>query len=137
MALTVGRIIIIIRRRKCQHPEPQDASIACRISLVRLKVGACFSVVCAGWEHACRGILLDASELRRVLVLGPHKGLFTLNPRELRGEMITTTLTKGQKGLGFTLVGNDGNTPEEEFLQIRTIIRDGPADKDGRLKMGK
>lgn len=68
---------------------------------------------------------------------GPHKGLFTLNPRELRGEMITTTLTKGNKGLGFTLVGNDGNTPEEEFLQIRTIIPNGPADKDGRLKMGK
>lgn len=59
---------------------------------------------------------------------------FTRNPAELRGERITTTLLKSSRGLGFTIVGGDDNT--EEFLQIKSIVRNGPAWLDGTLQTG-
>ncbi|XP_003380266.1 putative PDZ domain protein [Trichinella spiralis] len=67
---------------------------------------------------------------------GPHKLLFTRNPNELRGELITVTLVKGPKGLGFTLVGNDVCSSDEEFLQIKNVLPGGPAYRNGRLRMG-
>ncbi|KRX92729.1 Membrane-associated guanylate kinase, WW and PDZ domain-containing protein 2 [Trichinella pseudospiralis] len=66
----------------------------------------------------------------------PHKLLFTRNPNELRGELITVTLVKGLKGLGFTLVGNDACSTDEEFLQIKNVLPGGPAYRNGRLRMG-
>ncbi|KRZ56119.1 Membrane-associated guanylate kinase, WW and PDZ domain-containing protein 2 [Trichinella nativa] len=66
----------------------------------------------------------------------PHKLLFTRNPNELRGELITVTLVKGPKGLGFTLVGNDVCSSDEEFLQIKNVLPGGPAYRNGRLRMG-
>lgn len=51
--------------------------------------------------------------------------------------MISTRLCKGPKGLGFTLVGNDGTVAQNEFLQIKSIIAGGAAARDGRLRMGK
>ncbi|KFB53859.1 hypothetical protein ZHAS_00022299 [Anopheles sinensis] len=59
---------------------------------------------------------------------------FTKNPANLRGERLMTTLVKSTRGLGFTIVGGDDNV--EEFLQIKSIVPNGPAWQDGQLKMG-
>uniref|UniRef100_A0A915I3D2 Uncharacterized protein n=1 Tax=Romanomermis culicivorax TaxID=13658 RepID=A0A915I3D2_ROMCU len=64
------------------------------------------------------------------------KNFFTRDPAELKGELISARLVKSAKGLGFTLVGNDGSSAEEEMLQIKNIIPGGPAYKDGNLKTG-
>lgn len=53
---------------------------------------------------------------------------------ELQGERITTTLLKSSRGLGFTIIGGDDNI--DEFLQIKSIVPNGPAWLDGKLEMG-
>ncbi|XP_073812064.1 membrane associated guanylate kinase, WW and PDZ domain containing protein magi [Musca autumnalis] len=63
----------------------------------------------------------------------PYK--FTRNPAEMQGERITTTLLKSARGLGITIVGGDGDGVEE-FLQIKSIVPNGPAWLDGQLQMG-
>ncbi|EDV25800.1 uncharacterized protein TRIADDRAFT_24598, partial [Trichoplax adhaerens] len=64
----------------------------------------------------------------------PHY-LDTPNAREipLCGEIIRTNLFKGPRGFGFTIVGGD---ELGEFLQIKNIVADGPADQNGRLNVG-
>ncbi|KHN86170.1 Membrane-associated guanylate kinase, WW and PDZ domain-containing protein 3 [Toxocara canis] len=62
--------------------------------------------------------------------------MFTRDPSQLRGELITTRIVKGPKGLGFTLIGNDGSSAHEEFLQIKSVIPGGAAHRDGVLHMG-
>ncbi|KAH8279435.1 hypothetical protein KR026_009579 [Drosophila bipectinata] len=66
----------------------------------------------------------------------PYK--FTRNPAELQGQRINTTLLKSSRGLGFTIVGSDGSTggDVEEFLQIKTVVPNGPAWLDGQLQTG-
>ncbi|XP_058837633.1 membrane-associated guanylate kinase, WW and PDZ domain-containing protein 1 [Topomyia yanbarensis] len=59
---------------------------------------------------------------------------FTKNPGNLRGERLMTTLVKSTRGLGFTIVGGDDNV--EEFLQIKSIVPNGPAWIDDKLKTG-
>ncbi|XP_037918553.1 membrane-associated guanylate kinase, WW and PDZ domain-containing protein 1-like isoform X2 [Hermetia illucens] len=59
---------------------------------------------------------------------------FTKNPAEMCGERITTTLLKSSRGLGITIVGGDDNI--EEFLQIKSIVPNGPAWLDGKLQTG-
>ncbi|CAG9529906.1 unnamed protein product [Cercopithifilaria johnstoni] len=59
-----------------------------------------------------------------------------MDPSQLRGELITTRIVKGPKGLGFTLIGNDGSSLQDEFLQIKNVISGGPAHRDGVLQMG-
>ncbi|GAB6022671.1 hypothetical protein CHUAL_006764 [Chamberlinius hualienensis] len=59
---------------------------------------------------------------------------FTRNPAELRGTFVTTTLVKGSRGFGFTIVGGDDEV--EEFLQIKSVVQDGPAWQDGKLAQG-
>ncbi|XP_037797863.1 uncharacterized protein LOC119592993 isoform X8 [Penaeus monodon] len=53
---------------------------------------------------------------------------------ELQGEFIRTSLVKSSRGLGFTIVGGDDN--EEEFLQIKSVVPNGPAWQDGKLRTG-
>lgn len=57
---------------------------------------------------------------------------FTRNPAELRGSFITSTLVKSSRGFGFTIVGGD----DEEFLQIKSVVPDGPAWQEGKLAQG-
>ena len=59
---------------------------------------------------------------------------FTRDPNQLRGDRIQTTLVKSLQGLGFTIVGGDDNV--EEFLQIKSVVPNGPAWLDGQLKTG-
>uniref|UniRef100_A0A1I8NZU0 Membrane-associated guanylate kinase, WW and PDZ domain-containing protein 1 n=1 Tax=Stomoxys calcitrans TaxID=35570 RepID=A0A1I8NZU0_STOCA len=63
----------------------------------------------------------------------PYK--FTRDPGEMQGERISTTLLKSARGLGITIVGGDGDGLEE-FLQIKSIVPNGPAWVDGQLQMG-
>ena len=46
---------------------------------------------------------------------------------------IRTMLYKGSRGFGFTIVGGD---QPGELLQIKSIVPDGAASKDGILRMG-
>ncbi|XP_062699123.1 membrane-associated guanylate kinase, WW and PDZ domain-containing protein 1 isoform X2 [Aedes albopictus] len=66
--------------------------------------------------------------------LGGRVNHFTKNPANLRGDRLMTTLVKSTRGLGFTIVGGDDNV--EEFLQIKSIVPNGPAWIDGKLKTG-
>lgn len=61
---------------------------------------------------------------------------FTKNPAELCGERISTTLLKSTRGLGFTIVGGDEDNNIEEFLQIKSIVPNGPAWIDNKLCTG-
>nr|CAD7396466.1 unnamed protein product [Timema cristinae] len=63
-----------------------------------------------------------------------ERAFFTRNPNELRGERFKTTLVKSSRGLGFTIVGGDDT--EEEFLQIKSVVPNGPAWLDGKLQTG-
>lgn len=37
----------------------------------------------------------------------------------ISGQLLTTRIQKGPKGLGFTLIGNDGTNIHEEFIQVK------------------
>ncbi|CAF1063210.1 unnamed protein product [Rotaria sordida] len=54
--------------------------------------------------------------------------------KHLSGEFIKCLLKKSQHGFGFTII--DGHENGEQFLQIKDIIPDGPAAKDGKLQRG-
>lgn len=49
--------------------------------------------------------------------------VFTNDPTQLKGEILTTVIQKGNKGLGFTLIGNDGSSSEPEFIQVCFFIK--------------
>lgn len=63
-----------------------------------------------------------------------RRSFFTRNPAELQGERIRTSVVKSSRGLGFTIVGGDDT--EEEFLQIKSVVPNGPAWLDGKLQTG-
>ncbi len=56
------------------------------------------------------------------------------SPAHLSGELISCSLQKSQTGFGFTIIG--GNEKGEHFLQIKDILPDGPAARDGKLRRG-
>ena len=64
-----------------------------------------------------------------------HKRYFTRNPEELKGTFFKTTLMKSPRGFGFTIVGGDDT--DEEFLQIKNVVPQGPAFVDGKLQTGE
>ncbi|XP_042875868.1 uncharacterized protein LOC122255685 isoform X3 [Penaeus japonicus] len=64
----------------------------------------------------------------------PIVSAVSLRRKELQGEFIRTSLVKSSRGLGFTIVGGDDN--EEEFLQIKSVVPNGPAWQDGKLRTG-
>ncbi|XP_048511799.1 membrane-associated guanylate kinase, WW and PDZ domain-containing protein 1-like isoform X2 [Athalia rosae] len=64
----------------------------------------------------------------------PKSPVFTRNPEKLKGPRIRSTLLKGARGLGFTIVGGDDTV--EEFLQIKSVVPNGPAWLDGKLQTG-
>ncbi|XP_053576983.1 membrane-associated guanylate kinase, WW and PDZ domain-containing protein 1 isoform X4 [Bombina bombina] len=61
------------------------------------------------------------------------KPFFTRNPSELKGKFIHTKLRKSSRGFGFTVVGGD---EPDEFLQIKSLVVDGPAALDGKMETG-
>uniref|UniRef100_A0A8C4I3D2 Membrane associated guanylate kinase, WW and PDZ domain containing 1b n=2 Tax=Dicentrarchus labrax TaxID=13489 RepID=A0A8C4I3D2_DICLA len=65
----------------------------------------------------------------------PQRGkpFFTRNRSELKGTFINTKLKKSRRGFGFTVVGGD---EPDEFLQIKSLVLDGPAALDGKMETG-
>lgn len=68
-----------------------------------------------------------------VCVCAGGKPFFTRNPAELKGTFISTKLLKSRRGFGFTVVGGD---EPDEFLQIKSLVLDGPAAVDGKMETG-
>jgi hypothetical protein len=62
-----------------------------------------------------------------------YKQTYNIGGRQLEGELIKTTLFKGSRGFGFTIIGGD---EPGELLQIKSIVADGAAAKDGKLRTG-
>jgi len=62
------------------------------------------------------------------------KPFFTRNRSELNGTFINTKLKKSRRGFGFTVVGGD---EPDEFLQIKSLVLDGPAALDGKMETGR
>ncbi len=65
---------------------------------------------------------------------GTYRRFFTRDPEKLKGEFLKTALAKSPRGFGFTIVGGDDT--DEEFLQIKNVVPEGPAFADGLLKTG-
>ncbi|XP_035704897.1 membrane-associated guanylate kinase, WW and PDZ domain-containing protein 3 isoform X2 [Folsomia candida] len=61
---------------------------------------------------------------------------FTRDPTQLVGERIGTILVKSSRGLGFTIVGGDDDDGLDEFLQIKSVVPDGAAWRDAKLRTG-
>ncbi|KAL4660309.1 membrane-associated guanylate kinase, WW and PDZ domain-containing protein 2-like [Arapaima gigas] len=62
-----------------------------------------------------------------------EKPLFTRDPTQLKGTFLSTTLSKSNMGFGFTIIGGD---EPDEFLQVKSIIPEGPAAQDGKMDTG-
>ncbi|XP_078500560.1 membrane-associated guanylate kinase, WW and PDZ domain-containing protein 3 isoform X2 [Lissotriton helveticus] len=59
--------------------------------------------------------------------------LFTRDPSQLIGAVIRTSLKKSTMGFGFTIIGGDR---PDEFLQVKNVLKDGPAAQDGKIAPG-
>uniref|UniRef100_A0AAY4DCB8 Membrane-associated guanylate kinase, WW and PDZ domain-containing protein 1 n=1 Tax=Denticeps clupeoides TaxID=299321 RepID=A0AAY4DCB8_9TELE len=89
-------------------------------------------------EHSSAGAPLQRHACIHVLkmflcVCAGGKPFFTRNPAELKGTFINTKLKKSRRGFGFTVVGGD---EPDEFLQIKSLVLDGPAAQDGKMETG-
>ncbi|XP_072327478.1 membrane-associated guanylate kinase, WW and PDZ domain-containing protein 2a isoform X16 [Scyliorhinus torazame] len=62
-----------------------------------------------------------------------EKPLFTRDVSQLKGTFLTTSLKKSNMGFGFTIIGGD---EPDEFLQVKSVIPEGPASVDGKMEMG-
>lgn len=58
---------------------------------------------------------------------------FTRDPSQLQGAILRTTLKKSLQGFGFTIIGGDR---PDEFLQVKNVLRDGPAAQDNKIASG-
>uniref|UniRef100_A0A671RTR4 Membrane associated guanylate kinase, WW and PDZ domain containing 1a n=1 Tax=Sinocyclocheilus anshuiensis TaxID=1608454 RepID=A0A671RTR4_9TELE len=87
-------------------------------------------------EHSSAGAAISSyvpSHLETYRDLQRGKPFFTRNPAELKGSFISTKLLKSRRGFGFTVVGGD---EPDEFLQIKSLVLDGPAAVDGKMETG-
>ncbi|XP_066543254.1 membrane-associated guanylate kinase, WW and PDZ domain-containing protein 2a isoform X2 [Amia ocellicauda] len=62
-----------------------------------------------------------------------EKPLFTRDATQLKGTFLSTALKKSNMGFGFTIIGGD---EPDEFLQVKSVIPDGPAAQDGKMDTG-
>uniref|UniRef100_A0AAV2KSW2 Membrane-associated guanylate kinase, WW and PDZ domain-containing protein 2 n=1 Tax=Knipowitschia caucasica TaxID=637954 RepID=A0AAV2KSW2_KNICA len=62
-----------------------------------------------------------------------EKPLFTRDPTQLKGTFLSTELQKSNMGFGFTIIGGD---EPDEFLQVKSVIPEGPAAQDGKMDTG-
>uniref|UniRef100_A0AAY4B0C7 Membrane-associated guanylate kinase, WW and PDZ domain-containing protein 2 n=1 Tax=Denticeps clupeoides TaxID=299321 RepID=A0AAY4B0C7_9TELE len=58
---------------------------------------------------------------------------FTRDPTQLKGTFLSTALQKSNMGFGFTIIGGD---EPDEFLQVKSVIPEGPAAQDGKMDTG-
>ncbi|XP_039514056.1 membrane-associated guanylate kinase, WW and PDZ domain-containing protein 2 isoform X5 [Pimephales promelas] len=62
-----------------------------------------------------------------------EKPPFTRDATQLKGTFLTTALQKSNMGFGFTIIGGD---EPDEFLQVKSVIPEGPAAQDGKMDTG-
>uniref|UniRef100_A0A674DAM1 Membrane-associated guanylate kinase, WW and PDZ domain-containing protein 2 n=1 Tax=Salmo trutta TaxID=8032 RepID=A0A674DAM1_SALTR len=62
-----------------------------------------------------------------------EKPPFTRDPTQLKGSFLSTALQKSNMGFGFTIIGGD---EPDEFLQVKSVIHEGPAAQDGKMDTG-
>uniref|UniRef100_A0A6Q2ZIN5 Membrane-associated guanylate kinase, WW and PDZ domain-containing protein 2 n=1 Tax=Esox lucius TaxID=8010 RepID=A0A6Q2ZIN5_ESOLU len=62
-----------------------------------------------------------------------RKCTFTRDPTQLKGSFLSTALQKSNMGFGFTIIGGD---EPDEFLQVKSVIPEGPAAQDGKMDTG-
>ncbi|KAL2093822.1 hypothetical protein ACEWY4_011134 [Coilia grayii] len=62
-----------------------------------------------------------------------EKPPFTRDPTQLKGTFLSTSLQKSNMGFGFTIIGGD---EPDEFLQVKSVIPEGPAAQDGKMDTG-
>ncbi|XP_074119190.1 LOW QUALITY PROTEIN: membrane-associated guanylate kinase, WW and PDZ domain-containing protein 3 [Sminthopsis crassicaudata] len=62
-----------------------------------------------------------------------EKSHFTRDPSQLKGVLIRASLKKSSMGFGFTIIGGDR---PDEFLQVKNVLKDGPAAQDGKIAPG-
>ncbi|XP_032737295.1 membrane-associated guanylate kinase, WW and PDZ domain-containing protein 3 isoform X1 [Lontra canadensis] len=62
-----------------------------------------------------------------------EKSHFTRDPSQLKGILIRASLKKSTMGFGFTIIGGDR---PDEFLQVKNVLKDGPAAQDGKIAPG-
>uniref|UniRef100_A0A3P9PQ33 Membrane-associated guanylate kinase, WW and PDZ domain-containing protein 1 n=1 Tax=Poecilia reticulata TaxID=8081 RepID=A0A3P9PQ33_POERE len=84
-------------------------------------------------EHSSAAAPLASYFMSCCLLSPGGKPFFTRNPAELKGTFINTKLKKSRRGFGFTVVGGD---EPDEFLQIKSLVLDGPAAVDGKMETG-
>ncbi|XP_078380802.1 disks large homolog 1-like isoform X2 [Oculina patagonica] len=104
----------------------------------RLQVGDCIVAV--------NGVsTVNVSHQQAVEALKAAGGVVTLTlkkekPKPVTGKQHTEEiiLTKGTKGLGFSIAGGKGNqhVPNDDGIYITKIIDGGAAQQDGRLQVG-
>lgn len=58
---------------------------------------------------------------------------FTRDPSQLKGVLVRASLKKSTMGFGFTIIGGDR---PDEFLQVKNVLKDGPAAQDGKMAPG-
>nr|XP_039270672.1 membrane-associated guanylate kinase, WW and PDZ domain-containing protein 2-like [Styela clava] len=63
----------------------------------------------------------------------PQQLHFTSDPSKLEGDLYNVPIEKGSQGFGFTIVGGD---EPEEYLQIKSVVPGGPADRTGNIQQG-
>jgi atrophin-1 interacting protein 3 (BAI1-associated protein 1) len=76
----------------------------------------------------------ESNHLQPLLQPNSRNVFFTHNPDELRGEFVKTSLLKTPNGFGFTIIG--ANETNDDFLQIKHIVPDGAAARDGKIFQG-
>ncbi|XP_062373462.1 membrane-associated guanylate kinase, WW and PDZ domain-containing protein 2a [Sardina pilchardus] len=62
-----------------------------------------------------------------------EKPAFTRDATQLKGSFLSTALQKSTMGFGFTIIGGD---EPDEFLQVKSVIPDGPAAQDAKMATG-
>ncbi|XP_018111245.1 membrane-associated guanylate kinase, WW and PDZ domain-containing protein 2 isoform X2 [Xenopus laevis] len=62
-----------------------------------------------------------------------EKPLFTRDASQLKGNFLSTMLKKSNMGFGFTIIGGD---EPDEFLQVKSVIPEGPAAQDDKMETG-
>uniref|UniRef100_A0A8C7FRB4 Membrane-associated guanylate kinase, WW and PDZ domain-containing protein 2 n=1 Tax=Oncorhynchus kisutch TaxID=8019 RepID=A0A8C7FRB4_ONCKI len=62
-----------------------------------------------------------------------EKPPFTRDPTQLKGSFLSTALQKSNMGFGFTIIGGD---EPDEFLQVKSIIPEGPAAQNQKMDTG-
>ncbi|XP_072520052.1 membrane-associated guanylate kinase, WW and PDZ domain-containing protein 2 isoform X10 [Salminus brasiliensis] len=62
-----------------------------------------------------------------------EKPPFTRDATQLKGTFLSTALQKSSMGFGFTIIGGD---EPDEFLQVKSVIPEGPAAQDSKMATG-